>query len=122
LAGKHSYSWEGTTLETYLAIIQDLNGVENLPALLSLEKALNGVALYDIPNQGRAFEHPQVLSVITLILSNEEAPDLGSLHVPGVYERAYRDQIIQLARHFLEVTPPDRFRGAAGMSEQFKYR
>lgn len=115
--------WRGSPLETYLAIVEDLNGVENLPALLHLEEALNRVPLYGLSSRSaEAFEHPQVLSVITLILHNEGAPGLNRLHGPGLYNADFRRLIVELAHQFLEKVDPSEYRAGAAMSKVGKYR
>lgn len=115
--------WPDSALENYLAILEDLNGVECLPQLLALERGLQQVALYDLSEPGlRPNEHAQVLSVITLLLQNEKASGLDRLEVPGIYQEEHRERIVELAQRFLKVTDPASYQGAGAMSAQMKYR
>lgn len=116
-------------LEVYLAILLDLNGVEALPALLELEQSLDDNSSYPkafetVVPSNRYSDHVQVLSVITAILANETDKFEGvkTLTLCSPYDKKTRDSIVEMAQDFLTTTPPEQFRGAAGMPLETKYR
>jgi len=131
--------------ETYLLVLWDLNGVEALPALLKWEETLDATALYRTNpslletglgrwprDEAKAAElfsisngcwrHARVLSIITVLLAQEEAPGLQRLGKEARYDQAHRDLIVQLAQDFLRLVPAREHRGAAAMSEEPAFR
>jgi hypothetical protein len=126
---RHPGADESDPLDSYLVVLLDLNGVEALPGLLELERALDVRAAYrvhpdllDSKKVLRLPRHVQVLSTITAILTNEAAPGLDSLGKESRYDQAHRDQIVHLAEAFLRQVPPGRFRGKAAMSPKPEFR
>ena len=106
--------------EVLLMMILDLNGVEDLSALLRFEAELDKVAYYrtrnfKMPKEIYAYSpQVQVLSTITAILKNERAEGISQLGKTAVYDQATRDRIVRLAKNFVErVDPQDYRRGAA---------
>lgn len=107
--------------EVLLMIVLDLNGVEDLSALLRLEKGFDEVAPYrrgqPLPAKVTAYSpHVQVLSVITAILHNERYPGIEKLGKAVPYDRAHRDRIIALAEGFLRDVEPEQYRRDRGMA------
>ena len=108
--------------EVILMMILDLNGVEDLSALLRLEAELDKVAYYRTKNFKMPKEifsyspHVQVLSVITAILKNERAEGVGQLGPTAVYDLATRDRIVRLAKNFVARVDPRDYRRGAAMS------
>lgn len=108
-------------LEAYMMMLQDLNGVEALGALLQLEESVNKLALYDVLAKNpdpKWLTHPvhvQLLSTVTAILKNEGYKGLSALKAPVVYDQAHRDLIVKLGREFLKSTKPAAFKGAKAM-------
>ena len=89
-------SAKGERLELCLMVLLDLNGIEALPALLRLEKRLADVP----PTFGEYAPQVQVLSVITALLKNEQAPGLERLQAHN--DEATRDLIVELAQNYLK--------------------
>lgn len=86
-------------LELYLGVVLDLNGIEALPELLSLEQQFDRVATYE-PRPYYTL-HLEILSVIAALLGNEGAAGLEQLKEPVYYGQNQRDVIIRAARRFL---------------------
>lgn len=113
--------------EMLLMMIQDLNGVEALAALVRLEKAFDKVAWYRTGGPAPAGTrsaypaHVQVLSTISAILKNENAAG-GLGKVKARYDQSSRDQIVGLADKFLDGVDPSAWRRGAAMSEKPDYR
>jgi hypothetical protein len=93
---------ESAKLEIYLMFLLDLNGVEALPALLRLERALDQVALYRLPQDDwewvrahATYASPKqqnhVLSIITALLLYEEAEGLMDSAIFEAYSKGYMD-------------------------------
>lgn len=91
-------SARGERLELCLMVLLDLNGVEALPVLLRLEDRLGGVP----PTSGEHAPRVQVLSVITALLKNEQAPGLERLGQKGHNDEATRDLIVELAQNYVK--------------------
>lgn len=108
--------------EMLLVMVQDLNGVEDLSALLRLESEFDKVAYYrqknfKIPNQAYGLSpHVQVLSTITAILKNEKAKGLDQLGDKAVYDQATRNRIVNLAKNFVDHVEPQNYRRGAAMA------
>ncbi|MBN9414136.1 MAG: hypothetical protein J0I12_01800 [Candidatus Eremiobacteraeota bacterium] len=108
--------------EMLLVMVLDLNGVEDLSALLRLESEFDKVAYYrqknfQMPKQIYGLNpHVQVLSVITAILKNEQAEGLDQLDQNPVYDQATRDRIVRLAKSFVDRVDPKNYRRGAAMS------
>lgn len=120
---------DSSPLDSYLMVLLDLNGVEALPSLLKLEKALDAQAAYrihpellDSQKAPRLSRHVQLLSTITALLTNEAAPGLERLGKEGRYDQEHRDQIVHVAEAFLRQVPLARFRGKAAMSAEPEFR
>jgi len=106
-----------STLDQYLVMLLDLNGVEALPGLVKLEAALDNTALYrnallwkalqeeEVPSSWQwtanniVQTHARVLSVITALLRSEHFEPLSTSGLYAKYTADYADLMTMQGRN-----------------------
>lgn len=113
------------TLELCCMALLDLNGSEDLPALLRLESALAQKAKYAAPRWKNPeyhftyLRHVQVLATMGGLLHNEGSAGVSGMKSPSTLTRAARNRIVEAARRQVA---SGHYKGVAAMPANPDYR
>lgn len=109
----------GKSLELYFALLQDLNGIESLSALLNVERSMNHFVDYaafsSTKTGGANLMHAECLGTISAILRQEKAAGSERLEDGMVYSKESRDLVVGTATNYLRQTKPSDFKASKGM-------